>query len=53
VRNWEDRAAALAHADALALAVDLDMTAYWAATPRSYLGRVTKARIGEAVAQGR
>lgn len=52
VRNWEGRAAALAHADALAVAVDLDMTAYWSATPRSYLGRVTKARIGEAVAQG-
>lgn len=49
VRNWERRPAVHDHADALAVAVDLDMTAYWTATPRSYLGRVTKARIGEAV----
>jgi len=49
VRNWELRPAVHEHADALAVAVDLDMTAYWTATPRSYLGRVTKARIGEAV----
>ena len=37
------------HADALAQASGLDMTGYWAPTARSYLGRVTKARIGEAV----
>ncbi|MES2035214.1 MAG: ParB N-terminal domain-containing protein [Pseudomonadota bacterium] len=49
VRNWERRPAVHAHADTLAVAVDLDMTAYWTATPRSYFGRVTKARIGEAV----
>jgi len=50
VRNPLDRKpAAWVHADALAGAVGLDMTAYWTATGRSYLGRVTKARIGEAV----
>ena len=38
-----------AHADALAEAVDLDMRAYWKADERSYLSRVTKAQIGEAV----
>jgi ParB family chromosome partitioning protein len=38
-----------AHADRLAEAVGLDMTGYWSATVASYLGRVTKARIGEAV----
>lgn len=37
------------HADRLAEAVGLDMTAYWTATAASYFGRVTKARIGEAV----
>ena len=36
-------------ADRLAEAVGLDMTGYWSATVASYLGRVTKARIGEAV----
>lgn len=43
------RPGAWTHADALAGAVGLDMTAYWTPTARSYLGRVTKARIGEAV----
>lgn len=46
---WDRRPQALAHADALAAAAALDMTAYWAPTERSYLGRVTKARILEAV----
>ncbi|WP_332767786.1 ParB/RepB/Spo0J family partition protein [Phenylobacterium sp.] len=49
VRAWERRPAALAHADQLAHAVGLDMGAYWTPTERSYFGRVTKARIGEAV----
>lgn len=40
---------AWAHADALADAVDLDMSGYWTPTVTSYLGRVTKDRIGEAV----
>lgn len=40
---------AWAHADALAESVGLDMTTTWAPTTASYLGRVTKARIAEAV----
>ena len=40
---------AWSHAEALAQAMGLDMTAYWSTTARSYLGRVTKARIGEVV----
>jgi ParB family chromosome partitioning protein len=46
---FDRKPGAWAHADRLAEAVDLDMTAYWSATVSSYLGRVTKARIGEAV----
>jgi ParB family chromosome partitioning protein len=38
-----------AHADRLAGAVELDMTGYWTPTVASYLGRVTKGRIAEAV----
>lgn len=50
VRTAFDRKpGAWAHADRLAEAVDLDMTGYWSPTVASYLGRVTKARIGEAV----
>jgi len=33
----------------LAEAVSLDMTGYWRPTVRTYLGRITKARILEAV----
>jgi ParB family chromosome partitioning protein len=33
----------------LAQAVSLDMTGYWRPTVRTYLGRITKARIPEAV----
>ena len=43
---------ALAHADALADLVGLDMGLYWTATVESYFGRVTKAKITEAVAEG-
>ena len=46
---FDRKPGAWAHADRLAQAVDLDMTGYWSATVASYLGRVTKARIGEAV----
>lgn len=46
---FDRRPGAWAHADRLAQAVDLDMSGYWTATVASYLGRVTKARIGEAV----
>jgi ParB family chromosome partitioning protein len=46
---FDRKPGAWAHADRLAEAVDLDMTAYWTPTVTSYLGRVTKGRIGEAV----
>ena len=46
---WERRSRAVATADKLAEAVSLDMTGYWRPTVRSYLGRITKARILEAV----
>ncbi|QOZ36980.1 ParB/RepB/Spo0J family partition protein [Bradyrhizobium sp. CCBAU 53421] len=49
---WERRPRALATAERLAEAVSLDMTGYWRPTVRSYLGRVTKARILEAVCEG-
>jgi ParB family chromosome partitioning protein len=49
VHGWERRLEAWAHADVLAAQVGLDMTVYWTPTARSYFGRVTKARIGEAV----
>jgi ParB family chromosome partitioning protein len=51
VHGWERRVEAWAHADALAAHIGLDMTAYWTPTARSYFGRVTKARIGEAVCE--
>lgn len=51
VRGWERRPQAWAHADDLAAYVGLDMTRYWTASVRSYFGRVTKARIGEAVGE--
>jgi ParB family chromosome partitioning protein len=46
---WERRSRTMATADKLAEAVSLDMTGYWRPTVRSYLGRITKARILEAV----
>ena len=49
---WDRRPRALAVADRLAEAVSLDMAGYWRPTVRSYLGRVTKARILEAVCEG-
>ena len=50
--GFEGRPGAWAHADALASASGLDMREHWTATADSYLGRVTKARILEAVAEG-
>jgi len=51
---WNRRPRTLAHADRLAQAVDLDMAAEgWTPTVDGYLGRVTKARILQAVAEGR
>ena len=48
------RPQALAHADVLAQAVDLDMAAAgWAPTVDTYLGRVTKARILQAVREAK
>jgi ParB family transcriptional regulator, chromosome partitioning protein len=49
---WDRRPRAMATADRLAEAVSLDMTGYWRPTTRSYLGRVTKARILQAVREG-
>jgi ParB family chromosome partitioning protein len=46
---FDRKPGAWAHADRLAEAVGLDMTGYWTPTVASYLGRVTKARISEAV----
>ncbi|TWA88596.1 ParB/RepB/Spo0J family partition protein [Bradyrhizobium stylosanthis] len=46
------RPRALAAASRLAEAVALDMTGYWRPTVQSYLGRVTKAGILEAVREG-
>ncbi|MDO9246995.1 MAG: chromosome partitioning protein ParB, partial [Phenylobacterium sp.] len=46
---FDRKPGAWAHADRLAQSVDLDMTGYWTPTVASYLGRVTKTRIGEAV----
>ena len=40
------------HADVLARELALDMTAYWQPTAASYLGRVSKERILEAVSEG-
>jgi ParB family chromosome partitioning protein len=45
----ERRPRAVAAADRLAEAVSLDMTAHWAPTARTYLGRVTKTHILAAV----
>jgi ParB family chromosome partitioning protein len=45
----ERRPRAVATADRLAEAVSLDMTAHWAPTVRTYLGRVTKTHIVDAV----
>jgi ParB family chromosome partitioning protein len=51
---YNRRPRALAHADALAEALDLDMVAAgWEATVETYLGRVTRARILAAVREAR
>lgn len=53
VRKQQDRAGAphLLHADRLATALGLDMTQWWQPTAASYLGRISKARILEAVTE--
>ncbi len=51
---YDRRPKAIAHADRLALAVQLDMAeAGWRPTVSTYLGRVTKARILEAVREAK
>ena len=50
---WNRRPRALAHADQLADAVDLDMSARWQPTVDTFLGRVTKARILQAVVEAK
>jgi ParB family chromosome partitioning protein len=42
----------LVHADQIAAAVNLDMAQWWQPTATSYLGRVPKARILEAMTEG-
>ena len=51
---WNRRPRAFAHADRLAQAVDLDMAAVgWKPTVDNFLGRVTKARILQAVTEAK
>ncbi|QKC98384.1 ParB/RepB/Spo0J family partition protein [Mesorhizobium sp. NZP2298] len=45
---WERKPRAHETANRLATAVNLDMTAHWSPTVRTYLGRITKAHILEA-----
>ena len=52
--SWNRRARALSHADRVAEAVDLDIAAAgWSPTVDNYLGRVTKARILQAVCEAK
>jgi ParB family chromosome partitioning protein len=52
--SWNRRPRALAHADRIAGAIDLDIAAAgWSPTVDNYLGRVTKARILQAVREAR
>jgi len=54
IEPWNKRPGALAHADALASTLGFDMvTAGWEPTVDNYLGRVTKARIVQAVREAR
>ncbi|MDB5412978.1 MAG: ParB domain protein nuclease [Rubritepida sp.] len=50
---WNRRPRALAHADQLADAIDLDMAPRWKPTVDTFLGRVTKARILQAVGEAK
>ncbi|RWC24744.1 MAG: ParB/RepB/Spo0J family partition protein [Mesorhizobium sp.] len=54
VEPWNRRPGALAHADTLAATLGFDMVeAGWSPTVDNYLGRVTKARIVQAVREAR
>ena len=48
---WATAPCAGANADAIAHTVGLDMTAFWTPSARTYFGRVSKARILEAVTE--
>ena len=50
---YNRRPRAIVHADRLAKAVDLNMATSWTPTAANFLGRVTKARIQQAVAEAR
>ncbi len=51
---WNRRPRALVHADRLARTVDLDMAAMgWMPTVNNFLGRITKARILQAVSEAK
>jgi ParB family chromosome partitioning protein len=52
VQSSPRRTGSLIHADQLASALRLDMADYWTPTVDSYLSRVTKGRILEAVREG-
>lgn len=51
VRAFGGRGAALAHAEVLASATQLDMSAFWKPTAERYLSRVTKAHVLAALAE--
>ena len=53
VEPWSKRPRAIAHAARIATAVALDLSSTWAPTAENFLGRVTKARIIEAVREAR
>lgn len=52
VKPHERTGERIKHADQLAAALSLDMTQWWQPTGASYLARVSKARILEAVREG-
>ncbi|MBB3571102.1 ParB/RepB/Spo0J family partition protein [Rhizobium sp. BK491] len=54
IEPWNKRTRAIAHADQLARSIGFDMVeAGWTATADNYLGRVTKARILQAVREAK
>jgi ParB family chromosome partitioning protein len=52
VQTGSRRSLEIAHADTLAVAVGLDMADYWGATGETYLARVSKRHILQAVVEG-
>lgn len=53
VEPWSKRPRAIAHTDSVAAAVGLNLSPMWAPTAENFFGRVTKARIIEAVREAR